>query len=110
MKVNVTKKSIKENYDTILKIGYCELQNLLIRKEPFAYSAGVYGWSCDYYDIGGVCVCTGYNPIGQKVDYDLVREYERKAEEFCKNCEFGEIDIKLDELIKEFIDKATNEK
>ena len=110
MKKNVTKKSIKENYDTILKIGYCELQTLLSWEQPFAYSSGVYGWSCDYYDFNGVCICTGYNPIGQTVDHDLIRDYEQKAIEIRKICEFGEIYIKLNELIKEFIDKSRNEK
>ena len=52
MKLQTTKKQIRQNFNTVLSIGYCDAQYLLDCKNPFAYSAGVYGWSCDYYQIG----------------------------------------------------------
>ena len=79
MKLRATKKEMREGYDKVLRIGYCNAQNLLWGEEPFAYSAGRYGWCCDYYDINGVLISTGYAPIeskGMKSDYKRIREYE----------------------------------
>ena len=59
MKLRATKKEMREGYDKVLRIGYCNAQNLLWGEEPFAYSTGRYGWCCDYYDIGGVLISTG---------------------------------------------------
>lgn len=82
MKLRTTKKEVREGYHKILSIGYCDAQYLLKYSRPFGYSAGVYGWACDYYDIDGICISTGYSPIADKNmrhDYNLVREYEEKA-------------------------------
>lgn len=81
-KIKTTKREMKNNY-RILSFGYCDVQSLLAYESPVAYSAGVYGWSCDYYDIDGVIICTGYSPITTKnmkdLSYDEVREWEAKA-------------------------------
>ena len=80
MKCKVTAKSIRENYRNILSIGYCEAQDLLRYHSPFGYSCGVYGWNCDYYDINGVCIATGYRGMpGKSVNYARLKEYEKKA-------------------------------
>lgn len=80
MKCKTTAKAIRENYGSrILSIGYCAAQSLLRYETPFAYSAGVYGWNCDYYDIDGVCISTGYRPIGKPIDYEKLREAEKTA-------------------------------
>ena len=76
-KFRVTKKQFA--YDTVYKVGYCQLQNLLNDLDPIAYSAGVYGWSCDYYQIENVYICTGYGPIGKEIDYNLIKKYEKAA-------------------------------
>ena len=83
MKLRATKKEMREGYDKVLRIGYCNAQNLLNYEQPFAYSAGRYGWCCDYYDINGVLISTGYSPIeskGMRSDYKRIREYEARAE------------------------------
>ena len=106
-KVKVSKKQMKENY-RILSVGYCDLQFLLKHKDPIAYSSGSYGWSCDYYDINGVVISTGYNPIKSKNvndSYDLIKEYNEKA----RNIEYTtyeEMVSKLDDLLDEFIEKV----
>ena len=82
MKCKTTAKAIRENYGSrILSIGYCDAQALLRYETPFAYSSGVYGWNCDYYDIDGVCISTGYLPIGKHIDYEKLREAEAAARE-----------------------------
>ena len=73
MKIQVTKKSIKENYKNIISVGYCNAQNMLKCKDATMYSAGVYGWACDYYVINNdTIISTGYNPIGQNVPSEVI--------------------------------------
>ena len=80
MKCKTTAKAIRAKYGSrILSIGYCAAQYLLRYETPFAYSAGVYGWNCDYYDIDGVCISTGYRPVGKSVDYATLESYESTA-------------------------------
>lgn len=80
MKCKTTAKAIRENYGSrILSIGYCNAQALLRYETPFAYSSGVYGWNCDYYDIDGVCISTGCRPIGRSVDHIALKSYESTA-------------------------------
>ena len=80
MKCKVTSREICANYgDRIVKLGYCEAQTLLRDVAPFAYNAGVYGWNYDAYDIGGLCIVTGYRPIGRSVSYDLVNNFEERS-------------------------------
>lgn len=111
MKLKTTKKEIRGGFYRILSIGYCDAQYLLKYKNPFGYSAGVYGWACDYYDIDGVCISTGYSPLTDKNmihDYNLVREYENKARDICKgDLEYEDKKIKVNELLVELIDKLT---
>ena len=110
MKLKVTKKQIRENFNTILSIGYCDAQYLLSSKAPFAYSEGIYGWCCDYYQIGNICISTGYSPIGTPVDYAVLREFERKAEQIKKvyNLSSSDREKQLDELLKQLIETNNN--
>ena len=82
MKFKATKKEMVNGYNKILSAGYCTLQYLLQYQAPIAYSAGVNGWSCDYYNIDGVLISTGYNPINSKnmiSDYDIINKFEIEA-------------------------------
>lgn len=114
MKFQTTKKAMRNGSGTILSIGYCQLQTLLDSQNPIAYSAGTNGWACDYYQIdlsdhNRVIISTGYGPIGQDVDYKLVKEYEKKAEELKEKFRSGswhEYSKAMQPLIEEFIKKA----
>ena len=105
MKLKTTKTQIKNNFNTIISIGYCNVQYLTYYKNPFAYSSGVNGWACDYYEIENVCLSTGYNPIGQNVDYNLVRKYELKAQKIVLdyNINYKIKEKKFNKLLIEFI-------
>lgn len=109
MKIKTTKSAIKQGFYTVISIGYCDLQNLLNYVSPFAYSAGINGWACDYYEIGNVCISTGYSPIGQSVNSDLIREYDTKAEKikFNNSLDYSEKKVQVTYLLNEFIEKAT---
>lgn len=103
-KIKVTKKQIKESYRHIISIGYCNLQSLLNYMQPFAYSTRVEGWACDYYNIEGVIISTGYAPIGISVDYELVNKYEREGRKLrCSNLTWKEKKERAMELLNEFI-------
>lgn len=45
-----------------VRVGYCDLWGALAGIDPDGYTAGVYGWNCDVYLIGGLTICTGYRP------------------------------------------------
>ncbi len=104
MKYRTTKKAIKETENRIISVNYCNLQFLLNATEPFAYSTRTEGWACDYYEIPrGICVSTGYAPIGKDVSYDLCREYDKKAEQICRETsDWKSRKAKLDSLLEDF--------
>jgi hypothetical protein len=78
-KIKVTKKAIRANFKKIVKIGYGDMSSLLNYRSPFAYSIRTEGWACDYYEINTICISTGYAPIGENIDYNLLDTYEKKA-------------------------------
>ena len=82
MKVQTTKKTVKNNYSKIIRIGYCDMQTLLSLEEPFAYTAGVYGWNANIYDLNGIALVTGYRTFGEiSPSWELIEKYEQKAKE-----------------------------
>lgn len=108
MKYKTTKTSVKNGYYHIIGISYCKAQNLLHYQNPVAYSAGVYGWSCDYYDIDNTCISTGYNYIDNmntKYDYETLLNYDNKAcKIICDNSiKWEDKRIMVNKLLNEFI-------
>lgn len=108
MKKLVTRKSIKNQYSKVLSVGYCNFCHLLKYKNPFAYSTRVEGWACDYYNIDGIVISTGYATIGDKISFDLQREYDNQAMEIVNSWDLSYEDKKsqVDELLKQFIGKV----
>ncbi len=93
-----------------ISAGYCSIQNLLHYQEPFAYSQGTYGWNCDYYNINGTIIATGYRtPNLPRPDYDTIKEYDNKAERiiysFDDAVKGGSRRNTVNELLNEFIEK-----
>ena len=105
MKLKTTNKQIRANFYKVLSIGYCDVQYLLQYKRPFAYTCGVYGWNADFYEIGNFCISTGYRPIGEDVNYNLLMELEKQAKNICLNYELNTEtkETQLDELINKLI-------
>lgn len=101
-KIKTTKKEMRQNYK-ILSVGYCDMQYILAYESPIAYSAGVYGWACDYYYVNDVVISTGYSPISSKnmkEDYSLIEEYEQKARQLNTREEHKALLIELIEKLK----------
>jgi len=107
MKLKTTKKQVKNYYSDIYSIGYCNAQYLLQGVNPFAYSSGAYGWSCDYYEVEDVCISTGYSTIGESTNYDLVRKYDDKAKAIFDNCnvDYQKRKNKVNKLLIKFINE-----
>ena len=107
-KIKVSKNDVKNCYKKILAVGYCDLQYLLKYEDALFYSSGVYGWCCDYYIFEDCIISTGYSPVGDWIDYDLVKKYNNKARELSySNYEEQKKEVKR--LLKKFIKEATKE-
>lgn len=117
-KIKVTRRVMSENY-RIISIGYCNAEYLLQYENPIAYSAGVYGWACDYYniavpDVAEVVISTGYSPIAPKrtkTDYKTIEEYNNKARDIIHGSgDFsGDWEAKktaVRKLLEEFVAKS----
>lgn len=109
MKLKTTNKQIRNNFNTIISIGYCDLQVLLSYKKPFAYNAGTYGWNCDFYEVDNVCLSTGYRPIGKSVNYEIIRRYEKQAEVIRSTINYKEEEVLLNSLLHEMITEIKKE-
>lgn len=85
MKAKITQKYIRALYgSSVFSVGYCGAYHLLSGTDPFAYNAGLYGWNCDYYNFGGVIICTGYRPHGRDCR-DITGKYEKLAAAVYEN-------------------------
>ena len=82
MKFKTTQKEIRANYNIIIYVPYCGLQNLLNYESPVAYTKRREGWAADIYDMGGgVAIVTGYVPFGNiRPKYEQVKAVEEQAE------------------------------
>jgi chorismate mutase len=111
MTFKTTKKQTMAIYRKTISISYCALQHLLARRNHIAHTEGVYGWNANIYDVGnGVAIVTGYRPFGNiSPDYDLVREYDKRAREliYDYSLSYEEQKKALDDLINEFIKEVT---
>ena len=103
MKFKTTRKYIMENYNTVLSVGYCDLQYLLRWENPIAYTSGTYGWNADIYNIGGVAIVTGYRPFGRHVDHDKIAAVEAEARKIVETVKYDEQQEALKTLILDFI-------
>lgn len=107
MKFKTTKKNMRDSYNRIISIGYCDAQYLLNYENPTAYSAGANGWACDYYDIDNTLISTGYSPLSDrnvKHDYALIRLYNEQAMQIVhSNADYDEKKKCVRELLEAFI-------
>ena len=79
MEVRMTRNALKLGADAIVKVLHTQADALLTGLEPEGYNSGVLGWNWDAYNLGGgVCICTGYRPIGEEYNA-LVKCYNDRA-------------------------------
>ena len=112
MKYRTTAKAIRNEYgkNLIISLGYCEAQNLLSYLEPSAYTAGVYGWNFDIYEVHGVAICTGYRgmPAGLPYDRERLRALELEAKKIRADYRkpYKEAKEEVEKLLSQFIDET----
>lgn len=113
MKFKTTQKAIKANYNTIICVPYCGLQNLLNYESPVAYTERREGWAADIYDMGGgVAIVTGYATFGSvRPSYELRERYEKQAEiirdMYRYSTKLNDTRNRLRELQAAFIEEVT---
>lgn len=109
MKYKTTRKAIVSGTpaNRLVCAGFCDLQMLLRNHEPVAYTAGVYGWNFDVYEVYGMTICTGYRGMpGRRANN--IGEYEAKAWEIRENysAPYDERMEKIENLLREFCAQA----
>lgn len=112
MKVKTTRKALVSAYPNAIAIGYCGAYHLLYHQQPYYYTCGVYGWNCDGYIVDNVLITTGYRGmIGDRVDYQLLEEYESQAKKISLDysLHYNQRKERVNALLHEFIKKATKE-
>jgi hypothetical protein len=106
MKTKVTNKKIRETFSKVYSLGYCKLQELFNAIDPFAYNCGVNGWNCDFYEIDNVCISTGYNAIGESINYNIIEKYQNKIYDIQrKTLNYLERKEEYNKLLHEFIEE-----
>lgn len=107
MKIKTTRKAIVDSSERIVSVGYCGAQALLSTVEPFAYTAGTYGWNFDAYRIGDLTICTGYRGMpGRRANNTA--EFEKRAEKirYDYNLPWDTRVSMLNKLLDDFVAQA----
>lgn len=113
-KQHTTMKAIRNNWQKVFRVGYCDLQNIFRYEEPTYYNSGVYGWNCDIYcDFArDIAITTGYrNMAGNRVPDEILKKYDTIAKEIIKNQWNEPYEVtkaKLDENRENFLAELDN--
>jgi hypothetical protein len=106
MKFKTTRKAIVagSNPLKLLAIGYCGAQYILTGLAPVAYTAGVYGWNYDVYEVGGFTICTGYRNMPGRAPRNLAT-YEYIARQVWEDREasYEEKLARISEIRRDFL-------
>ena len=105
MKFKTTQKEIRANFNKIICVSYCGLQNLLNYESPVAYTVRREGWAADIYDMGGgIAIVTGYAPFGNiRPPYELRERYEKQAEKIRYEYSYDRQRESLKSLARDFV-------
>lgn len=108
MKIKTTAKAVRNSSANLVSVGYCDLAALLRYHSPIAYTAGIYGWNFDVYEVYGVTICTGYRNMPGRTA-NKIHEYNAKAEQILKEFppfKSDETEERIEALLKEFCEQA----
>ena len=123
MKAQISKKEVRNTNSRIISIGYCDMHSLLRHHDCNLYSAGIYGWSCDYYIINSdntgmftpyTVISTGYQPLSDsrtKPDMELLRLFEKYASLILDSATEASTAVKqswLNRLLSAFVHHAVD--
>ena len=123
MKAQISKKEVRNTNYRIISTGFCDMQFLLRHHDYNLYSAGIYGWSCDYYIINSdntgmftpyTVISTGYQPLNNretKPDIELLMLFEKYASLVLDSATEASTAVKqawLNRLLSAFVHHAVN--
>ena len=100
MKRKTTRKELRGLFTTIICVGYCNLQSLLVDIDPAYYLTRPEGWAADAYIVDcNTIIVTGYDPFGNiSPEYDIQRKYELLARRAIGDGLYIDTDSKLEKL------------
>ena len=106
MITKITKKAIMSAYRNVIKVGYCDLQDALIWREPNFYTTGVYGWNADVYVIDHeTVIVTGYRPFGNmELPREVIDTLNKCAESIRRYFDYDMAKIYLGNNLDELAD------
>lgn len=107
MKRKITKKELKKLYPVQIRVGYCNLQTMLVYKEPEYFISSMHGWDCDVYIIDEIAIVTGYRPFGNVLtNYNECHEFDMQALRIIHSFpDYSTQNIMLDHLCSKFVTK-----
>lgn len=110
MKRKITKKELKKLYPVQIRVGYCNLQTMLVYKEPEYFISSMYGWDCDVYIIDEIAIVTGFNPFGNVPVscYDCGKFNSKALRILHSFPDYSTQKIMLDRLCSEFVTKMVS--
>lgn len=100
IKFKTTKSEVLGDGAQVYAVSYCWLQSLLSDTQPLAYTARREGWACDVYKLGNFYLTTGYAPFGEKLPYDFIRDFEKKADALYSKQYAGDFNTRYNKRIK----------
>lgn len=111
MKIKVKEKEIKNGYNNIISVGYCDLWYLLSPKQADYYTSGVYGWNADIYKIDyNTVIVTGYRPFGNiHASYNgITTKYNEKARKIYNDSKrtWESKQKSIEKLLEKFINEC----
>ena len=96
-KYKTTDREQRENNAIVLGFGYCEIQNITRFLNANAYTAGVYGWRADFYEMDGYTISTGYSPLNyiSKTGFKDIDIFRKTKAEILR-AEIVKLEAKID--------------
>ena len=110
MNMKITKRELQNNYNYIVRAGYCELSTLMRDSSKEGYACGVYGWNWDAYEIQAtngeyVAICTGYRDMtGSYIEGKTKFEEKAKAIYKDEKLTWEQANKKAQKNLKKFAD------
>ena len=127
MKYKTTDREQRQNNNTVIGFGYCEIQNIERYLRANAYTCGIYGWRADFYEFDGFTISTGYQPLtyyfaklnkkrGLFIKAEILKlekKLEKRAYKFQQNGDWNkgrkEINKKIEKIYKKAVQTITND-
>ena len=110
MKYKTTRKELRAQFGKDIFYVHMNSPERLLG-EPNAYITRVEGWACNVWIFSGVCITEGYSPMGKPVNFDVCREYEKKAKKILdNNWSWKRQQAQIAKLREKFIEYVKGEK